>query len=326
MSSIWVLYLFFSLGGVLLRLFGLSPARRFDLASSPQAATTRLKWPLIASSTSPWAVPIARVWRRMWPRGDARPTWWHDATRQLAGKKHRRFRTSHNYSDITWYHYWKRFEAREWWEWCLFWIECFVWGKLAENLKNHCTKLFFFHHQRFIKRVGKGCQFTDISTLLMVGEVVSSRQRLQGQHITMLESKHEETEKLALQKALQHGVFAREDSLRFHFFWGGVRGLDLKWWRFGNHIGFRSELRKFLNSRYETINNILNISWTKHILWNRRFFPAFNFRFFCSRKARARNHEETMVSQFHEGLMMAVFKPYSSNDRRSHRRHHHHQW
>jgi len=31
------------------------------------------------------------------------------------------------------------------------------------------------------------------------------------QQIAMLESKHEETEKLALQKALQHGVFARED-------------------------------------------------------------------------------------------------------------------
>ena len=50
----------------------------------------------------------------------------------------------------------------------------------------------------------------------------------------MLESKHEETEKLALQKALQHGVFAREDRLMrfqvvsFFFFWGGGKRLEFE--------------------------------------------------------------------------------------------------
>ena len=52
----------------------------------------------------------------------------------------------------------------------------------------------------------------------------------QGQQIAMLEFKHEETEKLALQKALQHGVFAREalDEIPFFFVWRG--GLRLEVW------------------------------------------------------------------------------------------------
>ena len=75
----------------------------------------------------------------------------------------------------------------------------FFWlgGKLAENLKNHWVfstiNVWWYFHPADAGRGG-------ISGNLD-----------QGQQIAMLESKHEETEKLALQKALQHGVFARED-------------------------------------------------------------------------------------------------------------------
>lgn len=68
--------------------------------------------------------------------------------------------------------------------------------------------------------------FGDISTLRMLGGVVL----VQGQQIATLESKHEETEKLALQKALQHGVFAREDLDEIPVFFCLEGGLRLEVW------------------------------------------------------------------------------------------------
>ena len=101
--------------------------------------------------------------------------------------------TTIDYSDIPWYIITGRaLKLGNDVFWTFFWLG----GKLAENLKNHWVfstiNVWWYFHPADAGRGG-------ISGNLD-----------QGQQIAMLESKHEETEKLALQKALQHGVFARE--------------------------------------------------------------------------------------------------------------------